>query len=103
MKGSPEHFSILAIAILGLSLWLMWFFTKTPFGQIQVGIRDNAKRIDYLGYKVPQSKAIIYVISGAFAGCRFNLWIVSQLVIAMARWGFGILYPYHCSNDRWDW
>ncbi|HLZ18446.1 MAG TPA: branched-chain amino acid ABC transporter permease [Smithellaceae bacterium] len=68
MKDNPANFYYLAIVILGISLWLMWFFTKTPFGQIQVGIRDNAKRIDYLGYKVPQSKAVIYVISGAFAG-----------------------------------
>lgn len=68
MKGAPQNFYYLAIVLLGISLWLMWFFTKTPFGQIQVGIRDNAKRVDYLGYKVPQSKAVIYVISGVFAG-----------------------------------
>ena len=68
MKGAPQNFYYLALVLLGISLWLMWFFTKTPFGQIQVGIRDNAKRIDYLGYKVPQSKAVIYVISGVFAG-----------------------------------
>ena len=68
MKGAPQNFYYLALVLLGISLWLMWFFTKTPFGQIQVGIRDNAKRIDYLGYKVPQSKAVIYVISGMFAG-----------------------------------
>lgn len=68
MKGEPVNFYYLAIVILGICLFLMWAFTKTPFGQIQVGIRDNAKRIDYLGYKVPQSKAVVYVISGAFAG-----------------------------------
>ncbi len=68
MKDHPANFYYLAIVVLGISLWLMWFFTKTPFGQIQVGIRDNAKRIDYLGYKVPQTKAVIYVVSGAFAG-----------------------------------
>ena len=68
MKDHPANFYYLAVVVLGISLWLMWFFTKTPFGQIQVGIRDNAKRIDYLGYKVPQSKAVIYVVSGVFAG-----------------------------------
>jgi branched-chain amino acid transport system permease protein len=68
MKGEPANFYYLAAIILGISLWLMWFFTKTPFGQVQIGIRDNSKRIDYLGYKVPQSKAVIYVVSGAFAG-----------------------------------
>lgn len=76
LKGDPVNFYYLCIVIMGLSLWLMWFFTKTPFGQIQVGIRDNEKRIEYLGYKIPQTKAIIYVVSGAFsglAGCLYGL------------------------------
>ena len=68
MKASPENFYYLAIIVLGVSVWLMWFLTKTPFGQIQVGIRDNDKRIDYLGFRVPQSKAVIYTLSALFAG-----------------------------------
>ncbi len=74
MKDSPENFYYFAIGILGLSLWLMWFFTKTPFGQIQLGIRENAKRVDYLGFKVPQSKAVIYVVSAAFAGVAGSIY-----------------------------
>jgi branched-chain amino acid transport system permease protein len=68
LKNNPLNFYYFALFILGISTWLMWFFTKTPFGQIQIGIRDNAKRIDYLGFKVPQSKAVIYVASALFAG-----------------------------------
>jgi branched-chain amino acid transport system permease protein len=74
LKGEPVNFYYLAMVTLGLSLWLMWFLTKTPFGQIQIGIRDNAKRIDYLGYKVPQTKAVIYVLSGAFAGLAGSIY-----------------------------
>ncbi len=65
---NPVNFYYFGIVVLGLSIWLMWFFTKTPLGQVQIGVRDNAKRIDYLGYKVPQTKAAVYVVSGAFAG-----------------------------------
>ena len=46
----------------------MHVLTKTPFGSIQVGIRDNAVRVDYLGFKVPQSKAVIIILSSGFAG-----------------------------------
>ena len=74
MKSNPVNFYYLAMVLLCASLWLMWFFTKTPFGQIQVGIRDNPKRVDYLGYKLPQSKAIIYVVSGAFSGLAGSLY-----------------------------
>ena len=74
MKDSPGNFYYFAITVLGLSLWLMWYFTKTPFGQIQLGIRENAKRVDYLGFRVPHSKAVIYVVSAAFAGVAGSIY-----------------------------
>ena len=82
IRREPENFYYLAIVILGLSLWLLWYFTKTPFGQIQVGIRDNAKRIDYLGYKVPQSKALIYVVSGAFSGVAGSVYALFHNMVS---------------------
>jgi branched-chain amino acid transport system permease protein len=93
MKGAPENFYYLAMVILGVSLWLMWFFTKTPFGQIQVGLRDNARRIDYLGYKVPQSKAVIYVISGAFAGVAGSVYGLFHNLVS-ADGSLGILVSF---------
>ena len=74
MKDSPQNFYYFAIVILGLSFWLMWYFTKTPFGQVQLAIRENAKRVDYLGFKVPQSKAVVYVVSAAFAGVAGSIY-----------------------------
>lgn len=74
MKDSPQNFYYFAIVILGLSFWLMWFFTKTPFGQVQLAIRENAKRVDYLGFKVAQSKAVIYLLSAVFAGVAGSIY-----------------------------
>ena len=45
MKDSPENFYYFAIAILGLSLWLMWFFTKTPFGHYEMIEQGNFKHL----------------------------------------------------------
>jgi branched-chain amino acid transport system permease protein len=78
----PILFFYFAMAVIIGSLWLLWFFTKTPFGQIIVGIRDNAKRIDYLGYRVPHTKAVVYVISGAFAGMAGGIYVLFQNLIA---------------------
>lgn len=89
----PINFYYFAIIVLGLSLYLMWFFTKTPFGQIQIGIRDNAKRIDYLGFKVPQSKAIVYVFAAAFAGISGSIYALFQNLIS-ADGGLGILVSF---------
>ena len=66
--SDPTIFFYFASVVLGGSLWLAWFFTKTPFGQVIVGIRDNDMRVSYLGFKVTQSKAVVYVVAAAFAG-----------------------------------
>ena len=93
LKSSPEHFYYLVMIILAICTWLMWFLTKTPFGQIQVGIRDNAKRIDYLGYKVPQTKAVVYVLSALFAGIAGSLYGLSHnLVSADGALGLGMSF-----------
>jgi branched-chain amino acid transport system permease protein len=60
----------------------MWFFTKTPFGQIQVGIRDNANRVDYLGFRVPHTKAVVYIISAAFAGVAGSVYGMFQNLVS---------------------
>jgi branched-chain amino acid transport system permease protein len=62
------NFYYFAIAVVVVCLFLLWFYTKTPFGSLVVGIRDNAMRVDYLGFKLPQIKAVNLIVSGAFAG-----------------------------------
>jgi branched-chain amino acid transport system permease protein len=90
---APENFYYFAMVVLGVSLWIMWFFTKTPFGQIQVGIRDNAMRIDYLGFKVPQTKAVVYVVAGAFAGVAGSIFALFQNLIS-ADGAFSIMVSF---------
>lgn len=87
------NFYYFALAVLGLSLWAIWFITKTPFGQIQIGIRDNAKRVDYLGFKVPQAKAVVYVISGAFAGVSGAVYALFQNLIS-ADGGLSVIISF---------
>ncbi|HDQ04985.1 MAG TPA: branched-chain amino acid ABC transporter permease [Deltaproteobacteria bacterium] len=82
MRGAPENFYYFAIIVLGLSVLLMWFFTKTPFGQIQVGIRDNLKRIEYMGFKVPHSKAVIYLVSASFAGVAGSVYALFNNLVS---------------------
>jgi branched-chain amino acid transport system permease protein len=62
------NFYYFALIVVALCLCILWFYTKTPFGNLIVGIRDNALRLDYLGFKLPQIKAINLIVSGAFAG-----------------------------------
>ena len=89
----PLNFYYFAVTVLGLSVLFLWFFTKTPFGSIMIAIRDNAKRVDYLGFKVPQSKAIIYTVSGCFAGVAGSVYALFQNLIS-ADDGFHVMVSF---------
>lgn len=80
--SDPLNFYYFAVTVLGLSIWLLWFFTKTPLGSVMVGIRDNANRVNYLGFKVTQTKAVIYTLAGAFAGVAGSVYALFQNLIA---------------------
>lgn len=62
------NFYYFAMAVLLGCLWLMWFFTQTPMGSVMIGIRDNVDRVNYLGFHVPHTKGIVFLLSGGFAG-----------------------------------
>lgn len=62
------NFYYFAVVVVAICLYLLWFYTRTPFGSLLVGVRDNALRMDYLGFNLPQTKAINLVVSGTFAG-----------------------------------
>ena len=91
--NDPLNFYYFAVIVLGLSIVFLWFFTKTPFGSIMIAIRDNSNRVDYLGFKVPQSKAIIYTVSGCFAGVAGSIYALFQNLIA-ADDGFHVMVSF---------
>jgi ABC-type branched-chain amino acid transport system, permease component len=62
------NFYYFAVVVVVLCLYILWFYTKSPFGSLVVGVRDNAMRINYLGFKLTQTKAINLIVSGTFAG-----------------------------------
>jgi branched-chain amino acid transport system permease protein len=78
----PSKFYYFAIVVLGASIWLLWFVTKTPFGSVMVGVRDNPNRIAYLGYRVPQTKAVVYLLSGGFAGVAGAIYALFQDLVS---------------------
>jgi len=80
--ADPINFYYFAMTVLGVSIWIIWFITKTPFGSIQVGIRDNDIRVGYLGFKVLHTKAIIFIISSGFAGIAGSIYALFQNLIS---------------------
>jgi branched-chain amino acid transport system permease protein len=90
---NPLNFYYFAMTVLVASIWILWFFTKTPFGSIMVGVRDNANRVDYMGFKVPQTKAIIYLFAGGFAGVAGSIYAMFQNLISAGD-GFHVFVSF---------
>jgi branched-chain amino acid transport system permease protein len=62
------NFYYFAIAVVVACLLFLWFYTKTPFGSLVTAVRDNSMRLDYLGFKLPQTRAVNLIVCGTFAG-----------------------------------
>ena len=75
------YYTVMGVALISIAC--LWYFTKTPLGGVQAGIRDNAQRVEYLGFHVPATKAAIFIISGAFAGLAGCLAAIFQQVISV--------------------
>ncbi len=80
---NPTVFYYVAMIFILLSFWCMRHFMHTALGSVQAGIRDNALRVSYLGYHVGFTKAIIFVVSGAFAGLAGSLFAIYQQVVSV--------------------
>jgi branched-chain amino acid transport system permease protein len=76
------NFYYFAVAVIIVCLWVLWFYTKTPFGSLVVGVRDNAMRIDYLGFKLSQTKAVNLIVSGSFAGIAGAIYALFQNLVS---------------------
>ena len=76
------NFYYFAIVMIGICLFLLWFYTKTPFGSLVVGVRDNAMRLNYLGFNLTQVKAINLTVCGIFAGIAGSIHALLQKLVS---------------------
>lgn len=79
----PMNIYFFAVGLVCLGILAMWHFTKTPMGSVMVSIRDNQKRVDYLGYQVVMTKAVIFCLSGFFAGLAGAIYAIFNNLVSV--------------------
>jgi len=79
----PALFFYVSISTIVLTLLFLWFVIQTPFGQIMVGTRDNPKRVEYLGFHVSHTKAVVYVLAAGSAGVAGAVSAMHQGLVAV--------------------
>ncbi len=64
----PQSYYFLILALLLLSVFLIYRIRHSPFGLVLAGIRENEKRVAFAGVSLKNYRLGAFVLSGAFAG-----------------------------------
>lgn len=71
---SAFAFYYLCLCCLLILFVVCLFVVRSPFGKVLVGIRENEKRVESLGYNVDGYKVLAFVLAAAIAGCAGGLY-----------------------------
>lgn len=74
------------VLIAGLGLYL---YTRTPFGRLTVALRENERRIAFLGFDPHLSKVLVFAVSATFAGLAGGLLAVVNESANYMQFGLG--------------
>ncbi len=66
--GSGDRFYLLTLALVAVSLAILWRVVRSPFGRMLTTIRDNPERAAAIGLNVRAYELAAFVGAGAFAG-----------------------------------
>ncbi len=77
----------------------MFAFTRTPLGRMLNAVRDNAERVEFIGYSTRNVRYISFIIAGFFAGiagglAALNFEIVTAEVVGTGRSGSYLLFTF---------
>lgn len=72
------NFYYLSVVLVGICLFLCWYFSKTPLGNVVKSIKSNEERTKFIGFNVNASKLIFLTILGFLAGISGALYAQFQ-------------------------
>ena len=78
MFGSVLEVYYVTLAWVLLCTLLLWAYTRTPFGELTLALRDNEQRVRFMGYNAHAAKTVIFAVSAMFSGVAGALQAVSN-------------------------
>jgi branched-chain amino acid transport system permease protein len=79
------YWFVLVVAVLGFAA--MWLISRSPFGAVLRGIRDNEPRMRSLGYSPFRYKLAAFVLAGGFAGLAGGLFAAQVRLVTPTEAG----------------
>lgn len=74
MLTSTKNYYIFVFIIVFLGLLFLWRLSKSPFGLVLNGIRQNRNRVTFLGLNVFSHQLVAFIISAFFTGLSGGLY-----------------------------
>ncbi len=95
--AAPTHLAALIAIYCALCTAAMYAFTRTPLGRLLNAVRDNAERVEFVGYSARTVRYLVFVVSAFFMGIAGGLTalhaeIVTTEVLGAARSGAYLLF-----------
>ena len=81
-----QVYHVIAAWAWGCAL-LMWLYTRTPLGRLANAVRDNAERVDFLGYDPARIRWRVFALSGLFAGVAGGLAALNDEIVTAGTMG----------------
>ena len=72
---TPLGYYYLTLVSVGLCLILLYLIARSPFGCTCRAIKDNPRRVEFMGINVMMHKLLAFVIAGFFAGVAGDLFV----------------------------
>lgn len=66
--GNNTQVYYLTLVWVLLCLCLLYLFTRTPLGRVALGLRENTRRLRFLGYNVHAASVMVFAVSTMFSG-----------------------------------
>jgi branched-chain amino acid transport system permease protein len=79
------------LTFLALSYLILNRMARSPMGKIFVSIRENEKRVQFLGYNVFRYKLMAFIVSGVFSALSGGLYALTL------RYGSADFFSFHWS------
>jgi branched-chain amino acid transport system permease protein len=97
--GPPIQVYYLLAAYAFVCTAAMYAFTRTPLGRMLNAVRDNAERVEFIGYSTQRVRYLSFIIAGFFAGIAggmyaLNFEIATAEVVGAARSGAYLLFTF---------
>lgn len=78
----PQAMFIVSWLVLIAILVSIWFFSRSHWGRLTEGIRDNEERIRFLGYQTLLPRALVFAASAVIAAIGGVLFVVYNTFIS---------------------